>query len=244
MKFGSFWRVGFVLLLCVAPLLGAMSVYEGDGLTFSIELQGGDRCRGTIVLEGETYPFTGTIRENVVYGRFEAGGRAFEFTATQDGERVDLESGGQAYRLRLRRPAPGDDNARNDDRPRPAPREGADGLEDAGPIQVNTDTIIPWLKTNPDFIRMPHPQWMKPGVIVSYKSQFASSTRPIRDFSITRDGRIIDHRDVIVDLAGEGFLQMRVIGMHPGATAVVMESYLISSVPATAGQVQSAGTTG
>src|SRR5690606_14964890 len=136
---------------------------------------------------------------------------------------VDLESGGQAYRLRLRRPAPGDDNARNDDRPRPAPREGADGLEDAGPIQVNTDTIIPWLKTNPDFIRMPHPQWMKPGVIVSYKSHFASSTRPIRDFSIARDGRIIDHRDVIVDLAGEGFLQMRVIGIHPGATAVVME---------------------
>jgi len=256
-----------VLSVCLvltlrASALAEQAVFEGDGLRMVIDLVD-DKVSGTITIGGETYPFRGALDGEQIRGKFDADGQAFDFVADIEADQIKLKSGGDSYILKHKGDDTGDEAApRRDDVPderpdrpdqreqpkqREQPQRGDDsGVsdEDVGRIQVKTDTIIPWLKANPEFNRLPHPAWMRQGTIVSYTSQFSTSTRPIRDFSITKDGKIVDHRDISVAVAGTGYFRLHVLGMHPGVTAVSIESFLIGEHPGIQGMVQTAGTSG
>jgi hypothetical protein len=85
----------------------AVMVYAGDGLTVRVlewsETAG--TLRGEIVLDGDTFPFTGRHRETddaeIVTGTFKAGGESFKFTTRQDegSDAVVFTTGGATYRL-------------------------------------------------------------------------------------------------------------------------------------------------
>lgn len=78
-----------------APFAGVF----GDG-TLTVRLQPeGEGYRGTIARGADAYPAEGQIVDGALEGSFEATGTRFPFTATVDGDALQLTTGGAVYRL-------------------------------------------------------------------------------------------------------------------------------------------------
>ena len=58
------------------------------------------KCSGTLTLNDQNYNASGTVKNEVLEGSFDAGGQAFPFTATVNGDTVTFKTGGTTYTLK------------------------------------------------------------------------------------------------------------------------------------------------
>ena len=73
--------------------------FRGDDI--ALDLQGTPEAgyRGTLAFRGMSYLAEAGATDGVLRGRFQVGEQWFDFTATLDGDRLELASGGATYRL-------------------------------------------------------------------------------------------------------------------------------------------------
>ena len=84
----------------VRPTASGFSGKFSDG-KLSVNLQESTgKYNGTLTLNDQNYKASGTVKNDVLEGSFEAAGQAFPFTATVNGDTVTFKTGGTTYSLK------------------------------------------------------------------------------------------------------------------------------------------------
>lgn len=86
-----------------APYVGE---FKGDGLTLTFNEFSGATLKGTLAKGNSKFPATAKLGEGKITGTFDAGGHAFNFTATVDGDTMSFDSEGNKYTLKRPAAAP------------------------------------------------------------------------------------------------------------------------------------------
>ena len=84
------------------PFAGA---FKGEKLSGDFKVNDG-QVTGTISLNNQNYPVTGTVRDGKLSGTFEAGGAKFSFVATVEGDSMSFETDGTKYAMKKQVAAP------------------------------------------------------------------------------------------------------------------------------------------